>query len=166
MEEKSRTQQKKEVQALQKLGEELVSLSRDELLTMDLPHELKQAAVDALSMKKFGARKRQLQYIGVLMRKLDPEPIREAMERRNLGRALASQAFKEMEAWREKLLKEDGRAAETFLEQYPDAQRQHLKNLIRNAARDAKSGKPSGTAGRALFRYIRETMEAGGKKEA
>ena len=166
MEKKSKTQKKNEVKALQELGEQLVALSRDQILSLEIPEELKQAAVKTLSMTKFGAIKRQLQYIGVLMRDLDPGPIKEALERRNLGRTMATQAFKEMETWRDKLLVGDNKNVEIFLAEYPAAQRQQLKTLIRSAARDAKINKkekinnPVKASYRNLFKYIRTCMEA------
>ncbi|MBN1931285.1 MAG: DUF615 domain-containing protein [Desulfobacterales bacterium] len=78
---KSRSQIKREMTALQKIGELLVDLSVEQIQRMDLPSDLKDAVLDAKNIKKHGARRRQLQYIGTLMRNVDPEPILKALEK-------------------------------------------------------------------------------------
>lgn len=78
---KSRTQKKKEDRALQLLGEGLTALPPEQLATLELPEELAEAVAAARNIKSHGARRRQMQYIGTLMRHVDPQPIREALER-------------------------------------------------------------------------------------
>jgi ribosome-associated protein len=78
---KSRTQKKNEDRALQRLGEELVALPFGRLKTMDLPDELLTAIELAHKIKSRGARRRQIQYIGALMRHIDPQPIENALDR-------------------------------------------------------------------------------------
>jgi len=78
---KSRTRKKNEDRALQRLGEQLVALPFDQLKTMDLPDELLTAIELARKTKSHGARRRQIQYIGALMRNIDPQPIEDALER-------------------------------------------------------------------------------------
>lgn len=82
---KSRTQKKNEDRALQRLGEQLVALSFAQLETMDLPEELLTAIKFARKIKSRGARRRQIQYIGTLMRHIDPQPIETALERIRSG---------------------------------------------------------------------------------
>lgn len=82
---KSRTQKKKEDQALQRLGEQLVSLNSGQLETMDLPDELLEAIEFARKIKSHGARRRQIKHIGALMRQLDPQPIEMALSRMRSG---------------------------------------------------------------------------------
>ena len=77
----SKSARKREYHALQKLGEELISLRDSELQSMPLDEDLREAVLEARRMKTHGALKRQKQYIGKLMRHLDPEPIRTALER-------------------------------------------------------------------------------------
>ena len=77
---KSRTLNKKEDRALQRLGERLVALPLSQLETMELPDELMAAIELARKIKSHGARRRQMQYIGVLMRQIDPQPIETALE--------------------------------------------------------------------------------------
>ncbi len=78
---KSRTRKKNEVKALQRMGEQLVALPTAQLETMDLPDELLGAIKFAHKIKKHGARKRQLQHIGAIMRHIDPQPIKTALDR-------------------------------------------------------------------------------------
>ncbi|UCD81690.1 MAG: DUF615 domain-containing protein [Desulfobacterales bacterium] len=80
-EQKSRTRKKIEDRALQRLGEQLVALPSSQLESMELPEELQSAVESARKMKSHGARRRQLQYIGVLMRHIDPQPIQLALDR-------------------------------------------------------------------------------------
>jgi len=82
---KSRTQKKNEDRALQRLGEQLITLPFDQLQMMDLPDELLTAIKDARKIKSHGARRRQIQYIGALMRHIDPQPIETALERIRSG---------------------------------------------------------------------------------
>jgi ribosome-associated protein len=82
---KSRTRQKKEDRALQRLGEELVALPSGQLDTMELPEELMAAIELARKIRNHGARRRQLQYIGALMRHIDPQPIEAALGRIRSG---------------------------------------------------------------------------------
>ncbi|MFO1429523.1 MAG: ribosome biogenesis factor YjgA [Candidatus Competibacteraceae bacterium] len=77
----SKTQRKREALALQKLGETLVTLKPTQLAQIPMPDELREAVLAAQSMPQRGAHKRQLQYIGRLMREIDPEPIRAALTR-------------------------------------------------------------------------------------
>ena len=82
---KSRTQKKKEDHALQRLGEQLVSLNSGQLETMDLPDELLEAIEFARTIKSHGARRRQIRHIGALMRQIDPQSIEAALGRIRSG---------------------------------------------------------------------------------
>lgn len=167
MDELSRTKKKLKAESLQRLGEQLVALPEAELNTMEIPHDLKAAVMFAKSLTKHGARRRQMQYIGSVMRDIDPDSIIEAMDRITLGRAVAAGKFKEMEQWRDRLVKagmgvtspEDSNSPlETFLENYPGADRRRLSQLVRNAVKELRL-KKGNKSSRALFRYIREIME-------
>ena len=82
---KSRTRKKNEARALQRLGEELVALPARQLASLELPDELRTAVEFARAIRSHGARRRQLQYIGALMRHIDPQPIETALERIRSG---------------------------------------------------------------------------------
>jgi ribosome-associated protein len=92
MEPFSKTQKKKEALYLQALGEQLVTLSIEQLKAIDLPPVMYHALILAKTITKHGARLRQMQYIGTLMRKYDPKPVEEALERLKQGRAVRGAA--------------------------------------------------------------------------
>jgi len=152
---KSRTQKKKEDRALQRLGEELLTLSEDQLAAVEMPEELTEAVQAGRRMTSHGARRRQLQYIGALMRKIDPSPIRRALEGIRQGDVRQVLAIKKLEAWRDALQAGDLTILEEILKQCPQADRQRLTQLTRNARQEP--GSPKATkASRMLFRYLRE----------
>ncbi len=158
MEPISRTKKKKEAENLQALGERLANLPADQLDDMDLPGEIRRAVAFAKTIKKRGALRRQMQYIGKLMRKYDPEPIREALRHIELGSYKKAVAFKELERWRDELTAGSVTLIEDILKKRPGADRQRLSQLARNARNEALKNKPP-KAARALFRYLKEISE-------
>lgn len=155
----SKSQLKRDATALQKIGEELVKLREAQLDKIPLPDFLREAVDTARRITSHGARRRQLQYIGRLMREVDPAPIRQALDTlQGTGREAAAQ-FHRLERWREELITKGDAALGELLTEYPQADSQHLRQLIRNARREQEHGTPKG-AGRALFRYLRELTEA------
>lgn len=153
----SKSQLKRESHALQALGEELVELPAAKLEKIPLPEELAEAVALARRIKARGGRKRQLQYIGKLMRKIDEEPIRQAMDQIKGESTRETARLHKLEQWRDRLLEEGDSALAELLGEYPDADRQHLRQLMRNAQREKKQNKPPKSA-RELFRYLRELM--------
>jgi ribosome-associated protein len=110
-------------------------------------------------MTRHGARRRQLQYVGVLMRKIDPTPIRIALENIRLGDHQKNLAFKKLERWRDALREGDPLLIEEILLACPSAERQRLHQLVRNARKEAEKGAP-GRASRVLFQYLRQIYRA------
>ena len=157
IEEKSKSQLKREADALQKIGEQLINMSAHELEDIPLPDNLLLAIEDARQMKK-GALKRQRQFIGKLMRDLDPAPIIDALEARKAKALEQNRNFHRIEAWRDRLLDEGDIALNDFLNDYPSADRQKLRQLMRQAKKEAEQGKPPKSA-RNLFQYLRELSE-------
>ncbi len=155
MEEKSKTQKKKEAQSLQVLGEKLVKLSIEQIKDIDLPVEIYDAVKFAKTIKKYGALKRQMQHIGTVMRKIDPKPIQEALDHIEQGNYKKAMAFKEIEKWRDELIAGNKMLMEEILEKYPDADRQQLTQLLRNAIREMENNKPP-KASRTLFHYLKK----------
>ncbi len=155
MEQISRTKKKKEANDLKALGEQLVKLPAEQLDEMDLPGEIHDAADFAKTIKKRGALRRQMQYIGKLMRKYDTDPIREALRHIELGSYQKALAFKELENWRDELTAGNKALIETILAKCPDADRQQLSQLTRNARNEKLKNKPQ-KASKALFRYLRK----------
>jgi ribosome-associated protein len=152
---KSRTQKKNEARALQKLGEKLVALSSEQLDNIDISYDLRNAVIVAGKTKSHGARRRQLQYIGTLMRDIDPEPIRNALENIRFGDYQKILAFKKIEKWRDELKKGNRVLIEEILNNYPDAERQRLTQLARNARNEYEAGK-SVKSSKILFRYLNQ----------
>ena len=144
--EKSRTRLKKEATALQKMGEKLVLLSDDQLDRMGLPARLLEAIQSVRAIKSHGARRRQMQYIGSLMRGVDAEPI----EQGAYGQA---KAFHRIEAWRDQLVDGDDDRFQKILDTFPDADRRRLGQLVRSARKEKEKNAPPKSA-RNLFRYL------------
>ena len=152
----SKTRKKKDMLALQDLGVQLVELNEQQLASMQLPEELLDAVMEARRLTKHEARRRQMQYIGRLMRDLDAAPIRERLEQwKGQGRAHTAQLHA-IERWREELLAGDPALAR-FLDQHPDADSQKLRTLIRSARREQSAALPPKSY-RELFRILRETL--------
>jgi ribosome-associated protein len=150
----SKTKRKREMHELQALGVELVELPQSQLGEMSLAPHLLQAVLEAKRIKSHEARRRQLQYIGRLMRGLDAEPIRARLAAIAGHSAQAAAHHRRREAWREKLLADDAALTE-FVAQHPAADLQQLRTLIRNARKEQKEAKPP-RAYRELFRLIKE----------
>ena len=151
----SRTQKKKEARALQKLGEELVTLSPERLADIEMPDELRKTVVEAAKIKSHGARRRQLQRIGKLMREIDPEPIQNALENIKLGDHQKNLAFKKLEKWRDELKQGNLALIEEILSECPVADRQRLTQLARNAHNEYEVRKGVKSS-RTLFRYLKQ----------
>ena len=152
---KSRTQQKNEARALQKLGEQLVALSSEQLAGIELTDELRNAVIEARKIKAHEARRRQLQRIGALMRAIDPQPIQSALENIRLGDHQKNLAFKKIEKWRDELKQGNLALIEEILDNCPDAERQRLTQLARNAHKEYEAQKGVKSS-RLLFRYLKQ----------
>lgn len=157
MDEKSRTQKKKEARALRVLGEKLVKLTDQQLKGIGIPQELVEAVQFAKTITRHGARKRQSQLIGSIMRGIDPEPIRKGLEKIALNSRRQTIEHQQIETWRDEFIAGDNDQIETFIKNYPDADRQKLKQLVRNARKEATRNLPPKSS-RALFRYLKELM--------
>lgn len=139
--------------ALQEIGEKLVDLPAAQLEKIPLDSTLADAIAAARAITSHEGRRRQLQYIGRLMRDVDPEPIQAALEKLELKSRQSKAHFHQVERWRDKLIAEDDDTLQEFLEQYPNADRQHLRQLVRNAK------KVTTGADTELFRYLRKIIE-------
>lgn len=156
--ETSKTHRKREMTALRDLGEELLLLKPGQLQQIPLPEQIRDAIDAALKMTSHGAQRRQKQYIGKLMRTIDPAPIQSALQAiKEHGHASATR-FHDLERWRDRLLTETDTALVSFLETYPQADRTRLRQLARNAAAEQERGEAPKSS-RALFKYLRELTE-------
>jgi len=157
----SKSQRKREAQALQALGEALVGLPAAGLEAITLPERLREAVELARGLSSRGARRRQMQYIGRLMREVDPEPIRHALQSFENRRRGAATRFQRLERMRDRLLAQGDEGVEAVLAEQPGADRQRLRQLVRQARREQETDRGSRGA-RALFRYLREVDEGRG----
>lgn len=154
----SKSALKREMQALQELGEALVGLSEGELATIPLENDLAEAIHTARRIKSHEGLRRQMQYIGKLMRRTETEAIAAAYEDLQNGRQQRNQQFHELEHWRDTLIEQGVGAMAEVLERYPNADRQHLRQLITAAGKERAAEQPPAAA-RKLFRYLRELAE-------
>lgn len=150
----SKTKRKQEMTALQTLGAKLVELPESQLAEMPMDEKLRDAVLAAKRIKSHEAKRRQMQYIGRLMRNVDPQPLRERMDAIDGHSARAGAQHRRLEGWRARLLADD-EALTAFAAEHPDADLQAIRTLIRNARKEQKEAKPP-RAYRELFRLIKE----------
>jgi ribosome-associated protein len=153
----SRTKKKQDAEELQKLGAALVDLPAVMLDALDLPAPLLAAVREAQRITSHGALRRQVQFIGKVMRKVDPEPVRAALAAAAGQSAGARARQKRIEQWRERLIADDA-ALTAFASDHAAADLQAMRTVIRNARREIAGNKPP-RAQRELFRLIREFTE-------
>ncbi len=156
----SKSQRKREMLALQELGEALTRLSPRELDGIPMPNALRAAIDETRSLSKRGALRRQRQYIGKLMRSVDVAPIREALAARRVRHQIQARQFHQAELWRDRLVRDGEDALDELLHTYPEADRDQLRRLIRGLRPEgARDNGPPGS-NKALFRYLRDLTEA------
>jgi ribosome-associated protein len=154
----SKSRRKRDMLELQKLGEELLTFPAAAVREMGLPEALTEALESVRRIKAHGGRRRQLQYIGRLMRTLDTAPIRAAIASRRQQDTTHTRAFHRLEGLREALIADTDAALAGVIEEFPAADRQHLRRLARQARTERDNHQPP-RASRALFRYLRELQD-------
>ena len=152
----SKTQRKKHMHELQELGAELVDLNEQQLATIDLPESLLDAVMAARRITKFEARRRQMQYIGKLMRSIDPQPIRERIDAYKAVSRKHTARLHLVERWRARLLEEED-ALTQLLNEYPQADATQVRLLVRNTLREREAGDPPKSF-RALFQLLSDVV--------
>lgn len=153
----SKSQLKRDAHGLQDLGAVLVELSAQQLAEIPLSEEVLAAVKETRGITAHGARKRQLKYLGKLLRLEDDAPIREALERIQGRHALTVAHHHQCERWRDRLIAEGDAALTALLEEFPHADRQQLRQLMRAAQAEHAAGRPPKTS-RELFRFLRELI--------
>ena len=168
----TKTDLKRESDALQDLGKELLTLRRGLLERLQLPDKLVEALAEALRITNFEGKRRQMQFIGKLMRKLDEDDvaaIEAALDEQQSGSAAEKLALHQAEHWRDRLIADDNALA-AWLEQFPRTDTQQIRALIRQARKDAPSDHEArvaqsqgeaprkGRAYRELFQLVRHQM--------
>jgi len=152
----SKTQRKKQMHELQALGERLVELSPEQLAHLALPEDLHDALLEARRVPGRESRRRHMQYIGRLMRRVDPAPIRDRLEILD-GRSHEQIARQHaIERWRERLLVEDG-ALQEFSEGFAVREWEALRELVIEARRERREGRTPRRY-RELFQAIKEIL--------
>jgi ribosome-associated protein len=156
--EKSKSQIKRELHALQELGERLTALKPDMRARLPLTDALRRALDEAPKHTANAAKKRHVQFIGKLMREQDIEAIVALIDQVDSSTREYNERFHALERWRDRLVAGDDTTLEGFVADYPEADRQHLRGLIRHAQHEAARNKPPAAA-RKIFKYIRELDE-------
>jgi ribosome-associated protein len=154
----SKTRLKREMEELQALGKRLVETNDERLASVDLPDLLREAVLEARRIRSHEARRRQLQYIGKLMREVDPVPIRARFAEWDGQSAAATAAHHRAERWRERLL-DDESAFTEFARECAGADLQRLRACVREARKDRLAGRTSRHY-RELFRLVKSALEA------
>ena len=144
----SKSQRKRELNELKQLGLKLLDFSDDALCQLDLPEILLEALLTAKKINSNVARKRQLQYVGKLMKDIDADPIRAVVQAREHQHLTSTREFHLLESLRDTLLVEGDAALPKVLAEFPRTDRQHLRKLVRQARQERETGQPPGAASR------------------
>jgi len=153
----SKTQLKKEMHHLQQLGEQLTQLKESQIIALNLPQQLQQAIIEAKQITKFGARHRQMQFIGKIMRKIDASDIEKITTIVSDTPTNQTAILHLTERWRERLLSEDNTALTEFAREYTTADIQQIRFSIRSVLKDIASNKPAKEY-RGLFRLLQKAI--------
>lgn len=154
---KSKSQLKREMHGLQKLGGALVDLKPAQIAEIPMSEQLRAAIEESWRLSQNEARRRHMQYLGKLMRYEDVEQLQKAVDGFHAGSEENTRRLHLAERWRERMLADDA-AVTAFMAEYPEAQAQHLRNLVRNSRKDLAQERNSGQV-RKLFRYIRDQVD-------
>jgi len=154
----NKTQIKKEIAALFTLGEEMSALSATHIKSLELPENINKAVLEVARMPHTGARKRLLKYIAGQLHKIDVEPFLEKVARIKNTSVHAVREHHLAEHWRDKLIAEGNEALTEFLYEYDHADRQQLRQLMRNAQKEAELSKPPKSS-RLLYRYLKDLLQ-------
>ncbi|MDX1452506.1 MAG: ribosome biogenesis factor YjgA [Oleiphilaceae bacterium] len=152
---KSKSQIKREMAALQEMGKQLCELKTSQLNEVPISASLREAIDLYNRVHQKEARRRQMQFIGKLMRNEDAEAIQDVLDRFDTSSRAHAQALHQVEAWREKLINGDNEDITAFVDEHPGVDIQQLRQWVRKAKKDNETGKNTGAA-KKLFQFIRE----------
>ncbi|MFZ2725654.1 MAG: ribosome biogenesis factor YjgA [Methylococcaceae bacterium] len=155
----NKTQIKKEYETLFAIGEQMSKLSATHLTTLNLPPKIHEAVEQVGGMPLNNARKRLLKYIAGQLYKIDRTDILEQLAKLQNKNAHATREHHLTERWRDRLLNDGDKALTALLDEYPQADRQALRQLVRNAQKEAESNKPPKSA-RLLYQHLKELFES------
>ena len=148
----SKTRRKKQMHELQQVGAELVALSPEQLARIEMPESLREAVEDARRFTRHEARRRQIQYIGRIMRDIDADPIVEQLAALTAPSKRQTALFHVAERWRQELLA-DGSALERFVKEFPEADPHRIRSMV-DEAREEKRSARSPRRFRELFHVL------------
>ena len=160
----SKSARKRDLEALQRLAGQMTTLSDAELRRLGVDERLRSAIDLVRPMRPSGARNRQLRHCTKFMDSTALADVQDYLADRQSRHLAVNQEWHAIERWRDRLVNEGDEALQSLLEDYAALDRQHLRQLCRDARREKAMGKPAG-AGRKLFRYLRETLTAPHEKE-
>ena len=156
----SKSEIKRDAEELKHLGVELVKLGKNALDKIPLDADLR-AAIELAQRIKMEGRRRQLQLIGKMLRQRDVDPIRQALDKLKNRHNQQVVVFHKLEQLRDRMVDGSDEAIEEVMNLWPDADRQQLRSLIRNAKKEKEGNKPPKSA-RLIFQYLRELAESEG----
>ncbi len=159
----SKSARKRNLEALQKLAEQMTALSDAELQRLGVDEVLRSAIDLVRPMRPSGARNRQLRHCTKFMENATLADVQYYLADRQSRRLAVNRELHAIERWRDRLVNEGDKALQSLLENYAALDRQHLRQLCRDAGREKETGKPAG-AGRKLFRYLREALPVAREK--
>jgi ribosome-associated protein len=151
----SKSARKRQAASLQELGVKLSALPDQEIKALGLPDNLFVALRDLRRLPSHGAQVRQRQYIGKLMRDIDPEPVLAKLAERKQRHDVEIRQFQQIERWRDRLLSETDQAIDDLLEEHPKADRAALVKLLEKAEKERREQR-SPVAARELFAFLRQ----------
>lgn len=157
----SKSQLKREMTALQKLGEELVSQPKDRVMRVPMPEDVREAILECQKIKDHEGRRRQMQYVGKKMRGLEEEEvaaIQKVIDSWKGASKAETAAMHALERWREKLLADD-KALTELMQQHQEVDAQQLRVLIRNARKEQAESKPP-KAYREIFQVLKQLQSS------
>jgi ribosome-associated protein len=156
--EKSKSQIKRDMQALVDMGERLTTLKPDTLAKLPLTDELRRALEEHKRHTANEAKRRHKSFIGKLMRDQDIDAINALLDQLDASSRQYNERFHNLERWRDRLIDGTDEVLEKFVQEYPEADRQQLRSLIRQAQHELKTNKPPASS-RKIFKYIRTLDE-------
>ena len=154
----SKAELKRDMDELKAMGSRLMEMKPSMLDKLPLEERLRKALDESKRITSHNARKRHLGFIGKLMKDQDIEPIKALLDSLDSSSDEHNRRFHQLERWRDRLIAEGQTALTEYLEKYPTADHQHIRQLIRNAQKEARLEKPP-AASRKLFKYLREVAE-------
>lgn len=152
----SKSEIKRDAEHLKKLGESLMNLTPANLEKIPLDDNLREA-IELAQRLKLEARRRQIQYVGKLLRNLDPEPIQEALDKVENRHNQQLALLQKLEMIRDQLVEQGDAVLNGLLDDYPALDRQHLRNLVRSAKKEKEANKPPKNY-REIFQYLKSVI--------